>query len=130
MCLAVYLAADLPLPPVELATFLVRPLERREADVRQQFSKPHVYYIGSYTGCGCGFSPDDPSGTAKRAETIAALLAYLDREAPDHEVELFTCWEGAQAQAPVRRLRLTRAELAQRSEWCDELAFTLLACAA
>jgi hypothetical protein len=126
MCLAVYLASDRSLPLVEQAAFLVRPLERREAGVRRHFSKPHIYYIGAYTGCGCGFIPDDPSEAAQRAETIAQFVAYLDREVPELQLELFVCWEGAQAKTPVHRLRLTRDQLAGRAEWCEELAFTLV----
>jgi hypothetical protein len=59
MCMVVYLAADAPLPLIswdaQAPAFHVKALGSRDDPVRARFSKPHVYYVGSHEGCGCGF---------------------------------------------------------------------------
>ena len=128
MCLAVYLAMDRPIPPIDEAEFSVRPLAAHEESVRRHLSRTHVSYLGSYTGCGCGFIGDDPDPgeMAARAHGIAALVAYLDAQMPEIDFELFTCWEGDQVKAPQHRLRLTRSELPERTDWSEELTLALV----
>ena len=59
MCMMVYIAANEPLELIEWvedSLFCVTELSKDELRVRKQFSKPFVYYAGSYEGCSCGFS--------------------------------------------------------------------------
>lgn len=128
MCLAVYVAVEGSIPGIDERQFNVRPLARREERVRRQFSKTNVYYVGSHTGCGCGFIGDDPDpeDVAARAQSVRAFVAYLDAQLPVDDLELFTCWEGAQAKAPQRRLELRRSQLAERTDWSDELCFAVV----
>jgi hypothetical protein len=59
-CERVYIASDhrLPLAPFQAeGDFWVGELEIEEdREVRLLFTKPHIYYLGSHGGCGCGFS--------------------------------------------------------------------------
>ena len=119
MCLMVYLAADRPLPLIEWREedrgFHVTELDREQDEpVRAQFSKPHVYYAGSQTICGCGFNygqqpdaEDDPEDLRLRARTLESLTAYLERECRHAgDIELFACWDGDQGKAREGRSRM------------------------
>ena len=130
MCLTVFLAADHALPHVNEdlvpPTFSVRPLQPNEEPVRAQFSKPHLFYVGSHTGCGCGFMAGDPAASAARAHTIAQLVDYLNSAVQDGEVEMFVCWEGDQTKPIANRIRIARDELPDRADWTQELTFSLV----
>jgi len=71
MCLAVFIAADHPLPLLPWhdtkPDFHVIALSDREKPVKKLLSSPHVRYAGSYEGCGCAFN--------------------VGREYPDYEYE-------------------------------------------
>jgi hypothetical protein len=120
MCLAVYLAADRPLPLImwneSARGFHVTELDgERDEPVRRQFTKPHVYYAGSHLICGCGFNygqdpeaEDDPEELALKAKTLSDLSDYVARAVGDGEtIQLFACWEVDQAAPPEHRRELT-----------------------
>ena len=113
MCLALYAAADAPLPEIPVvdppAPLSVRPLRRDEAAVRARFSKPHVYFLGADTGCSCGFSYDAPeTGPAERRDSVRQLRAYLtDVVARVGPVELYTCWGGDEAEPARERVHIS-----------------------
>ena len=60
MCLALYIAANKPLPIVpwdpEKPAFHVIPLSENVQDVRKLLPYPHIYYVGSHQGCSCAFN--------------------------------------------------------------------------
>ena len=59
MCMALFLATTRPVAPIPLndanPQFNIQPITDRERPVLAQFSKPSVVYLGSHTGCSCGF---------------------------------------------------------------------------
>ena len=64
----------------------------------------HVYYIGSYQGCGCGWSPlsdyDEDDDRTRKLRDRSALIDIL--VASDVSTSSFVCcWEGDQGQ-PMR----------------------------
>ena len=116
MCMAVYLAAEVEPPLVAWdrarPAFTVMELSSKlDHAVRAQFTKPHVVYVGSHEGCGCGFSygqypflQNDGDETENRRD-VAALVSYVARLLDTvGEVEIFSCWEGDQGtQADAQR---------------------------
>ena len=130
MCMGVYLAADRPLPLVEWdearPSFNVTELDDGEAEVRGRFSKPHVYYLGAYTGCSCGFTPDEDGEEEAAARSCRELAAYAAAAAGAGTVELFTCWDGDYVEPAARRLTLVADQLADPDVWFDELVFATI----
>lgn len=78
MCMAVYLASDVPLPLIPWdegnPSFNTMELSDYEQPFMEQFTKPHVYYLGSYTGCSCGFSSDSNEGSDPAIKSREALV--------------------------------------------------------
>ena len=140
MCMAVYLAASTALPLVpwdaERPGFHTAPLAADDKAVRGQFSRPHVVYAGSHEGCGCGFDygqwdGEDPEEAAAARATVGALRAYVCRVLEAGEpVELYACWEGAQAEAPARRVALTPDDLGGPSFCFEQRTFAIISPAA
>jgi hypothetical protein len=62
MCMMVYLASDYELPEIankDDAAISILRLDNRDQtykDIQEVSIKPFVYYAGSHSGCGCGFS--------------------------------------------------------------------------
>ena len=131
MCLGVFLASEFELPEVAWSParpgFSVAPISEYEEPVRRQFSRPRVYYLGSHTRCGCGFSADEEGEPAERRRSLEALAAYVSAARERGLVELFVCWEGDYAAEPERRLRLEARDLARRDDWLAELSFVEIA---
>jgi hypothetical protein len=129
MCLAVFIASDHPLPErawsEESPGLGVTPLPERDAPVRGQFARAHVYSVRAHSGCGCGFSPEQEWNETARRDSVTALVAYLTDVGRTGPVDLFVCWsDAADLEAePKRRLRLAPAELGERSDWTAELTF-------
>lgn len=122
MCMMVYVASDYPLPTLAWDTtrpgFHVRELDECDEPVRQQFSKPCVYYVGSHEGCGCGFQYGEYEGCEEEADVVPSRQSRLRLTdfltvALQHqsEVELFACWDGDQAAKPEYRERLRPGDL-------------------
>ncbi|MGB5416243.1 MAG: hypothetical protein WBN01_16505 [Polyangiales bacterium] len=127
VCIAVYIAANRPLPTIDWdesqPAFYVATLGKDEEPVRNQFTKPHVYYAGSHEGCSCGFqlgndrSPEDPE-QARGRESLGAFAKYLeDALTRVDDVELFACWEGEQEAGVGHRRHLTPTDL-RRDDFC------------
>jgi len=118
MCLAVYVASSEALPLIawnqHAPSFYVEEIKVDDEVVRRQFTLPHVYYVGSHEGCGCGFFKEGRVGEELdlAQEDYRRLAKYL-REAQRREadLELFTCWEGDQGRSPGYRETLTPADL-------------------
>ena len=118
MCLLVYIASDQPLPLIPWKTdapgFHVRELGdlgEDEVKMRQHFSKPFVYYIGSHEKCGCGFrygqmplefeDDDDRKEDAAARESVLHLREYLSKVVENGQVELYACWPEEQTLEPT-----------------------------
>jgi hypothetical protein len=107
MCLAVYLASDTALPPIEWKesspAFYLEPIPASDI-VAKQFSLPNLYYAGSHEGCGCGFFKDGKTDhTLEEAQAnYSSLAAVLRSSMPRGAMsEIFICWEGEQAHQPT-----------------------------
>jgi hypothetical protein len=123
----VYIASDSPLElkpwDKDNPSFCIEELKGDENVVRKQFTKPHVYYVGPHTGCGCGFQvwdpdpdlPDDDDDLAEAKlveksrrqlrDLIESLLQSCDI------VELFATWSGGESDPPEITRELQPADL-------------------
>ncbi|MBX7187073.1 MAG: hypothetical protein K1Y01_18175 [Vicinamibacteria bacterium] len=126
--MALYLATTHPVAPVPFDQhrpgFNVRPVTEEREMVRERFSKPLVVYLGSHTGCSCGFGyctderapiaepdPENAEDVAEHRcaqESVAALRACLvDCLTREPVVELFACWEGDQGSDPASIVKVS-----------------------
>jgi hypothetical protein len=127
MCLAVYVASSTALPVLErsaTAPGVYLEPEPAESPVRNQFFLPHVYYVGSHLGCGCGFSRRAHTGEDRqRADRDHATLASIARSAvaQGSELQLFACWEGMQDSSPSLVASVSLEELEGESFEFEEL---------
>lgn len=109
MCVNVFIASDRKLPtvpwnPLEPSLY-VRPVDELDQDLRDVFSKRHVYFVGSHEGCGDGFSfgvepvesPEDEERERKARDSVRRLAAYLESVAEKGPVELFAQWSSGPA---------------------------------
>jgi len=64
--------------------------------------KPHQYYVGSWQGCGCGFSFDftdeqyDEEGNVRGRQSVERLFEFIRSNVKGEECELLSFWEGGQ----------------------------------
>ena len=134
MCMAVYIASDAPLQLVQWnidqPNFHVSELTVDENDekVKGQFSKPFIYYVGAYTGCGCGFEygryPEYEDDVEKKRQSVNQFSKYLANALQESEtIELFACWEGDQAEKPVKHGKLIPTDIGGDSFWFEEREF-------
>lgn len=127
MCMMVYLASDLPLRTIPwdkvAPGFTTSALASGDKDLekclRRQFTKPHLLYVGSYEGCGCGFQlgqypseSSDPADLALGRRSLCDFATFLRDELPRAgTIELFACWDGDQGAPPEHRRTLTPSSL-------------------
>jgi hypothetical protein len=135
MCMAVYIASNFPLPLVawreDQPDFYVTELGDGDEKVRTQFSKPNIYYVGSHTGCGCGFEygkyPEYEDHVEESRQSVMQLSQYLTKATEQNEtIELFACWEGAQAEMPVKRGKARPSDMGGERFWFEEQEFLLV----
>lgn len=135
MCFAVYVATDVPCKTSEWDKhhpgFWLESVRDKDRVVAQHFSKPHIYYAGSSSGCGCGFfdepfddnDEEDVRQLELAWESIKDLVDWLQQVLKTTDsVELFVCWEGDQEREPLRRLEMHPDELRKQPlplEECD-----------
>src|SRR5262245_47414399 len=55
MCLMLYMGSQQALPESAAADVSVERVEEAQQAVKQWFARPVVQYIGSHSGCSCGF---------------------------------------------------------------------------
>jgi hypothetical protein len=103
--MVLYMAADVVLRTLAddgPQPLTVRPINDVEESVRHHFSKRYIYFLGSHTGCSCGFSygyglDTDPDGR----ESVSQLGSYLGEAVRQAgEVELYACWDGDEPELP------------------------------
>ena len=104
MCLNVFIASDRKLPtiawnPLDPAIY-VRPVDELDADLREVFTKRHVYFVGSHEGCGDGFrfgvepveTKQDEERERKGRRSVGELARYLEQAALKGPVEIYARW--------------------------------------
>ncbi len=112
MCRMLYLASNMRLPKISRNSenfIAVREIEGPSPS-RQRFSKEHVYYVGAYDGCGCGFYIEQNMRSMgmgeeeqKRRNSIRHFFEYLATHVPlAGEFEVLYCWSGEEDK-PFRR---------------------------
>ena len=80
MCMLLYIASDHPLPEIPWdeknpAFYVTSKLWEKAECIRNIFTKPYVYYLGSHQKCGCGFSYDNGEEDKRRYEKYPETLA-------------------------------------------------------
>jgi hypothetical protein len=106
--MVLYAASDSPLPEIAEDTppppLSIRPVTGTEELVRVHFSRPYAYFLGSHTGCSCGFQyGEGVDHDAEGRESVRALGAFLTSAVQSSgAIELFACWDGDEAEAPER----------------------------
>ncbi|MBL8719433.1 MAG: hypothetical protein JNL79_25825 [Myxococcales bacterium] len=146
MCLMVWLGSMRALPEHRLANPQVPDprlgYHRVEtvpdaAPVRARFTLPHVAYVGSHEGCGCGFNSGDLEwqgfelvaeiapliealGAEERAEFEAEqrgrerLRDLVATAFADGPVEVFGCWAGDEGDPSVNDMEVDVSHFATR----------------
>ncbi len=117
MCLAVYIELEFKLPIVKWSDDKVndpfvffKHISGKDEHATSKLSLPYIYYVGTNTGCGCGFnysewyledvkfSDEDMEriritrGNYKLLHDILSNLKKQDKA----KYEVFVCWEGDQ----------------------------------
>ena len=115
MCMAVYLATALPLPEAERAPLRVEPATEETAKrLARHLSLPHVYFVASHEGCGCGFVLDHGDGTdedcSERQASALALSELVAEVARRGRAEILVCIDGREEEAPERTSTLEGEE--------------------
>ncbi|WP_146624573.1 hypothetical protein [Larkinella arboricola] len=86
------------------------PIQKELEDLRDKFSNPHIYYVGSYTNCSCGFDlPSDQLENpvwedAKRS--VARLIDLIKLKSRWGNLEFYCCWAGNTASAVEEHVHL------------------------
>jgi hypothetical protein len=105
----IYLASDVPLPTIpwneSSPAFNVCALEDWGwgPEVRKQFTKRFVYYLGSYQRCGCGFGDLSENGKL----CLQHLHDYLAVATNGRSVEMYSCWAGDESGEQLNRSQIT-----------------------
>jgi hypothetical protein len=116
MCLLLYLATSGDQPLRQSPDLSVEDIEPARAAVCQWFSLPTIRYIGSHSGCSCGFpsvSADEPveyfegmplGKEEDRPSDLRSVRALLDLIAQhlrtSGEVQLYPVWDGEEGLSP------------------------------
>ena len=116
MCYALYFRADIPCQTTKWEphdrNYYFEDLQEKDQIVVHNFSKPYVYYAGSWRGCGCGFfaepkwanSHDHIEEIESTKNCISDFVTCLNKFLQkSNEIELFLCWEGDQSKEPERK---------------------------
>ena len=70
--------------------------------VKSNFSKENIYYVGSHEGCGCGFRQEwfwmqDEEDVEKTSKNQRQLFDYVSECLIDEDViEIYACWAGSE----------------------------------
>lgn len=103
MCYAVFIATAEPQQtgefiPDSTTLYLKLPEDDELFALKDKFTMPYVYYIGSDTQCSCGFEFhswlfNDPEWQDSK-ESPQALLKLLNQLTITNDVEYYCCWDG------------------------------------
>jgi len=150
MCLMVWIGTASPVSPVAKPTEPTADAGYHyveevavDAPIRARFTTPHVTYVGSHEGCGCGYSSGDLSwqGIDNVADAVALLGAMADDEREEFlakqrsrdrlrtlvcaaleegPVEIYACWAGDEEAAPIGEQTIAPARLTERTTPLEE----------
>lgn len=139
MCYALYIGSDILFEiskwDPQNRKFYIGKLQDKDKDVIQHFSKSHIYYAGSWRGCGCGFFVEpgwaESENHAEEIEwnknCIRDFIEFLKKVLQKtDEIELFVCWEGDQSKEPKRKLEVTPGDLLGQSLPFEERDFVII----
>ena len=126
MCLMLYLATAEEIPLQSSPELGVEKVETSRDAVRAWFSLPHVRYIGSHSGCSCGF-PSIQSETPveyyegmlfeskQREKDLRSVRALIELISPivrsGCQVELYPIWDLEEHMAPIGTIEWQSDEL-------------------
>jgi len=120
MCFLLYAGTEKPIARVafnkDARDLSVVSLDQIDGQIRQHFTQPEVQYIGSTTGCGCGFpsvmeqnggwpfweDPDeirDPDDIAEDLFNREGLVRLL-RNTGEDVIELYGIWADSHGEPP------------------------------
>jgi hypothetical protein len=142
MCMMLYIASDVKLPLVpagqdDYQPIYVDELSEYNLSVKKQFTKKYAFYIGSYQGCGCGFSYGEynidtseldeslieffDDEQKKRKESVRELFNYISNSLENvSDIELYSCWAGKENEAPKHRLEINLADFSLSDKFSFE----------
>lgn len=106
MCHNVFIASRRELPKnndcTQLKFHLREPLDYEKNALQAKFSLPHIYYVGSTTGCSCDILVDNEYEAESIIESreperdrvvcVQAFYDLLREEAKNGAIELYSCW--------------------------------------
>lgn len=126
--MAVYLATAQPLPergrdPLHLEPAAPETVQR----LRRHLRLPHVYFVASHEGCGCGFIQDSEGpdeDEAARAASLSALRELVREAAARSPVEVFVGFDGEEATEPEHSVTLTDPDELQ-VRWGDRVLYCI-----
>ena len=156
MCLMVWIGTVAAVPPVPKPATPGTPADYHyveevpdDAPIRARLASPHVTYVGSHEGCGCGYNSGDLAfqGIEEVAEAMALLDAMTDHERDElvaeqrsrvrlrnlvtdalahGPVEIYACWAGDEDAPPDGEKTIDPAWLTDRTAPLEErLRYTL-----
>ena len=141
MCLVIYIGADNECPliasqdfagvdsddpswPLKVVPFSVEDVVRDERAVIPHFNTSHVYYAGSFEGCGCGFNAchindwDEPCEPDERALAGRTSRLRLRDYCENNSIrQIYACWSCDEEKAPEMHIEVT---LDQLIDWTFE----------
>jgi len=109
MCYCVYIATG---EPQETSTFtpnvtelyLEEPDKKELENLSGKFAKRHIYWVGAYTRCSCGFQLpldqlDNPNWIDAR-RSVQKLIDFIKEVSLKGGIQLYCCWAGNTAPEP------------------------------
>ncbi len=92
--------------------YLEQPTIEQLNALKGKFTQPHIYYVGSTSGCSCDFEFhsewfNDPEWQDSKPSP-QALLNLLNTLTTDSPVEYYCCWDG-DWEEPIEHTRALRS---------------------
>src|SRR5688572_1074706 len=139
MCLMLYLATAKEIPLQQSPDMSVEEVGPSRAVVREWFTLPNVRYIGSHSGCSCGFphiAAEEPieyfegifqDDDDRRADlrSLALLFPLIQEHVlTSGEVQMYPVWDLEEHKPPKRTTEVSLASL-QLQTFCFYERFLL-----
>ena len=108
MCMMIYVGSDNELPLIECrdedSVIYVEKLDvtlsSDDCFAKENLKKEHKYYVGSWQGCGCGFSFDcsnelyNEENNKRGKQSVESLFEYLRANIENDNCEILSFWAG------------------------------------
>lgn len=144
MCLMLYLGSRRPLSLRRTACLALEPVAEAAKAVREQVQRDFVYFVGSHSGCSCGFPyvvaeqeieyfdgvfEQEDSEKLKDLESVRDLVSVIDEAlAGQPDCILFPIWNGSEGAAPKGDVRWDRKDMkAECFLLTEQFRFTICA---